>query len=267
MYMYNYYNKIKLIIQYELNYLMKYVDFCRQFESSNDPIRLRYGTNSVMNNRHDNFNSEDINSKNNGSYDIMQRNHIARQYVRNDSRGLTNNFNTSNTSSNQVIIESIRGPQTVSKMLQNNDKLSSDFNQRNSNMQNIEMIPFSNSTHHEDIESYMLHANLSKSQELQRVSQYIQSLPDFPIYDSTNEFQTFQDQEPIFFANEIQESISETKATSESASSPIPPPPPAPPDPPQEIMQKSSPTTGERIFNALRSVTSQSYIDASEFYK
>lgn len=51
------------------------------------------------------------------------------------------------------------------------------------------------------------------------------------------------------------------------ASSPVPPPPPAPPDPPKDKTPKNGLTTGERIFSALRSVTSQSYIDASEFYK
>lgn len=168
-----------------------------------------------------------------------------------------------------MIMESIYGPQTVSKMLQNSDELNGDHNRKNIDMQNIEMTPFKStvSGHQEDVDSYIFHGALSKSQDLQRVSQYIQSLPDFPVYEPVNEIQAYSSRESILFANAIQGSIGDdVKITSESASSPIPPPP-APPDPPQEISKKSSPTTGERIFSALRSVTTQSYIDASEFYK
>lgn len=171
-------------------------------------------------------------------------------------------MNSSNAS--QMIMESIYGPQIVSKMLQNSEELNGDLNRKNSEMQNIEMTPFTSaSSHQEDIDPYMFHGSLSKAQDLQRVSQYIQSLPDLPVYDSMNELQAH----PLLFGKTIQGSIGgETKVSSESASSPVPPPP-APPDPPQEIPKKSSPTTGEKIFSALRSVTSQSYIDASEFYK
>lgn len=168
-----------------------------------------------------------------------------------------------------MIMESIYGPQTISKMLQNSEELNGDLNRKNSDMQNIEMTPFKNTSgHQEDIDSYTFHSDLSKSHDLQRVSQYIQSLPDLPVYESMSELQTRSNRESILFASAIQESIvDETKIESESALSPIPPPP-APPDPsPQEITKKNSPTTGERIFSALRSVTSQSYIDASEFYK
>lgn len=213
--------------------------------------------------------SEDVN-RNYGGYEIVQRNHVVRSYARNDSRGLPNSLsatNSSNTAS-QMIMESIYGPQTVSKMLQNNDELNGDHNRKNSDTQNIEMTPFKSTvSDQEDVDPYIFHGALSKSQDFQRVSQYIQSLPDFPVYEPMNELQAYSNRESILFANAIQESIGdETKITSESASSPIPPPP-APPDPPQEIPKKSSPTTGERIFSALRSVTTQSYIDASEFYK
>lgn len=241
----------------------------RQFEPpSKDPARLRYGMSHPLDSRLD---SEDVN-RNYGGYEIVQRNHVARSYARNDSRGLPNSLSATNSSNaaSQMIMESIYGPQTVSKMLQNSDELNGDHNRKNiSDMQNIEMTPFKSavSSHQEDVDSYIFHGALSKSQDLQRVSQYIQSLPDFPVYpEPMNELQAYPSRESILFANAIQGSIGdETKIASESASSPVPPPP-APPDPPQEIPKKSSPTTGERIFSALRSVTTQSYIDASEFY-
>ncbi|GAB1862013.1 Synaptotagmin-12 [Camponotus japonicus] len=239
----------------------------RQFEHPPKDPRFRYGMSHSLDSRLD---SEDVN-RNYGGYEIVQRNHVARSYARNDPRGLPNSLSATNSSNaaSQMIMESIYGPQTVSKMLQNSDELNGDHNRKNSDMQNIEMTPFKSavSGHQEDVDSYIFHGALSKSQDLQRVSQYIQSLPDFPVYEPVNEIQAYSSRESILFANAIQGSIGDdAKITSEeSASSPIPPPP-APPDPPQEIPKKSSPTTGERIFSALRSVTTQSYIDASEFY-
>ncbi|XP_012528918.2 uncharacterized protein LOC105832480 [Monomorium pharaonis] len=246
----------------------------RQFEPpSKEPAWHRYGITAPPNNRHDKLNDEDA-SRSYGNYEIVQRNHVARPitYARNEPRGFPDSFNTTHSSNatNQMIMESIYGPQTISKMLQNSEELNADLNRKNSNMQNIEMTPFkSTSGHQEDVDPYAFHSDLSsKSHDLQRVSQYIQSLPDLPVYESVNELQARSNRESILFANAIQESIvDETKIASESAMSPVPPPPPAPPDPPsQEITKKTSPTTGERIFSALRSVTSQSYIDASEFY-
>ncbi|XP_058807672.1 uncharacterized protein LOC131673590 [Phymastichus coffea] len=76
--------------------------------------------------------------------------------------------------------------------------------------------------------------------DLDRITRYIQSLPD----------------SADFYDDEA--------ASDEPASSAAPPPPPPPPAPPDKADQE--PTTGERIFKALRAVTSQSYIDASEFY-
>ncbi|KAL6422250.1 hypothetical protein ACFW04_010924 [Cataglyphis niger] len=239
----------------------------RQFEHpSKDSIRLRYGMNHSLDSRLD---SEDIN-RNYGGYEIVQRNHVVRSYARNDSRGVSNSLSSATNSSNaasQMIMESIYGPQTVSKMLQNSDELNGDHNRKNSDTQNIEMTPFKSTVSDQEIvDPYVFHGALSKSQDFQRVSQYIQSLPDFPVYEPANELQAYANRESILFANAIHGSIEdETKITSESASSPIPPPP-APPDPPQDIPKKNSPTTGERIFSALRSVTTQSYIDASEFY-
>ncbi|XP_018397480.1 PREDICTED: uncharacterized protein LOC108775565 [Cyphomyrmex costatus] len=236
----------------------------RQFKSpSKEPAWLRYDINSSIDNCHDKINDEEIN-RSYDSYETVQRNYM-RPYARNESRGFPDNFNMTNSSANQIM-ESIYEPQTISKMLQNSEELNGDLNRKNSDMQNIEMTPFKTSDHQEDIDSYIFHSDLSKSHNLQRVSQYIQSLPDLPVYESINECQTRSNRESILFASAIQESIvDESKIASESILSPIPPPP-APPDPSQNITKKSSPTTGERIFSALRSVTSQSYIDASEFY-
>ncbi|RLU24754.1 hypothetical protein DMN91_002844 [Ooceraea biroi] len=241
----------------------------RQFEPPmKDSVRLKYGISPPMDNRHDGLENEDI-SRSYGNYDIVQRNHVARTYARNESRSLPASYSATNSSSSnvasQMIMESIYGPQTVSKMLQNSEELNGDLNRKSSNLQNsIEMTPFKSMStgHQHDMDLYGFHSGLSKAQDLQRVSQYIQSLPDLPIYEPLNELQARPSRE--LFASTIQGGV-ETKIAGESTSSPVPPPPPAPPDPPQEITKKS-PTTGERIFSALRSVTSQSYIDASEFY-
>ncbi|XP_011641005.1 uncharacterized protein LOC105429607 isoform X2 [Pogonomyrmex barbatus] len=240
----------------------------RQFEPpSKEPSAwLRYGINPPL---EDKLNDENVN-RSYGNYEIVQKNHVSRPYARNEPREFPDNFNSTNSlnATNQMMMESTYGPQTVSKMLQSSEELNGDLNRKNSDIQNIEMTPFKNTSgHQENIDPYIFHSSLSKSHDLQRVSQYIQSLPDLPVYESMNELQTRPNREPILFTSAIQGSIvDETKMASESVSSPIPPPPPAPPDPSQEITKKSSPTTGERIFSALRSVTSQSYIDASEFY-
>jgi len=241
----------------------------RQFEPPvKDSVRLKYGISPSVDNRHDGLEENEDISRSYGNYDIVQRNHVARTYARNESRNLPVSYNATNSANvaSQMIMESIYGPQTVSKMLQNSEELNGDLNRKSDDLQIIEMIPFKTSTsHQQEMDLYAFHGGLSKAQDLQRVSQYIQSLPDLPVYESMNELQAHPSRESILFTSAIQED--ETKVSGlESASSPVPPPP-APPDPPQEIAKKSSPTTGERIFSALRSVTSQSYIDASEFYK
>lgn len=110
----------------------------------------------------------------------------------------------------------------------------------------------------------------ASSNKLQRVSQYIQSLPDRPIID------TVAPSDKVIACLEEQavstpDSGSPT-VQSEETSSPIPPPPPAPPDPPIHsltdlLLKKDGQTTGEKIFSVLRSFTSQSYIDTAEFCK
>lgn len=99
-------------------------------------------------------------------------------------------------------------------------------------------------------------------QDLERISRYIQSLPDAtdqPSSPTAGFYETRAGDEGD------DEDEGDEDEVEEGAASPAAPPPPAPPDPGKE--DSSKPTTGEKIFQALRAVTSQSYIDASEFYK
>lgn len=241
----------------------------RQFEASN-----RYN----VHNAPPTVTSLDVKASNEessyGGYDLVQRTHqLRQQHARNDSRGSPSSFglaNHSNSTTSQTIMESIYGPQTLCKMLQNAQNLENELDRRGNDVQSIEMTPFRGSTLQDDVgTSYLYHDNSSNA-GLQRVSQYIQSLPDHPAFDAINDHASIghQDREQILYTEDVQGQIinSSKHINSESASSPVPPPP-APPDPPTDVLKKNGPTTGERIFNALRSVTSQSYIDASEFYK
>lgn len=202
-----------------------------------------------------------------GSYDIVQRNNTI-QHVRNDSKGLNNGFGLQKcpNTTPQTVRESMYRAHTVSKMLQNAQNLSNNLSQKVNEMQSIEMIPFRNSKFVEEssLGTYNLHSSPSKIQGLQRVSQYIQSLPDRPTYQSPHYHLSHREHEEYLLHID---SLPSPNEVVDIASSPVPPP--APPDPPnsESLLRKSNPTTGERIFNALRSVTSQSYIDASEFYK
>ena len=203
-----------------------------------------------------------------GSYDIVQINNSVRQHMRNESRGHNNSFalqNCANTTT-QTVMETIYRPQTASKMLQSAHDLSNNTSQKVNEMQSIEMIPFRSNTpvQEDSLENYSLHSSPTKLQGLQRVSQYIQSLPDRPSYEVSHNHVSYHDHEQFYMD---MESMSSPDAVVDNASSPVPPP--APPDPPNSgsSLRENGPTTGERIFNALRSVTSQSYIDASEFYK
>ncbi|XP_044018276.1 uncharacterized protein LOC122859021 isoform X2 [Aphidius gifuensis] len=127
---------------------------------------------------------------------------------------------------------------------------------------------FKNSSKSQEELSYHITDNF-KEQGLQRVSQYIQSLPDLPIYDTIDDHcddehdDTKQTTYHDYFNNHQSNGNNDDKFSYNSV------PPPAPPDPINhhlDIHTKNTPTTGERIFSALRSVSSQSYIDASEFY-
>ncbi|XP_066593086.1 uncharacterized protein Syt12 isoform X2 [Prorops nasuta] len=189
-------------------------------------------------------------SQNAFQYDVISRSTV-RTHVRNDSRA-SNSFTITDAqnSTNQMIMD-IYGQQIMSKMWQCSQELDNGIER---NEQSIEMTPFKATNHQDELAApYLFYDTPSKTEDLQRVSQYIQSLPDHP-YEALNNHSMYVD-----------ESNGSTKVSNESASSPVPPPP-APPDPPQDSLKKNGPTTGERIFSALRSVTSQSYIDASEFY-
>ncbi|XP_076236841.1 uncharacterized protein LOC143180768 [Calliopsis andreniformis] len=231
----------------------------RQFEV--ESTRIRYGVHGAPISTLDGKDDEDGNTSY-GSYDIIQS-HMIRQHVRNDSRGSPSSFGMTNSSNagSQTVMGSIYGPEALSKMLQSTQSLGNDLDHKSNEMQSIEMTPFRSSSFQDDIGSSYL---FRESQGLQKVSQYIQSLPDLPIYDTMNELSLIQDQNHVLYDDTIPEAINAMKISSESASSPVPPPP-APPDPPKDVPKKNGLTTGERIFNALRLVTSQSYIDASEF--
>lgn len=236
----------------------------RQFDTGLESTRIRYGVHGVPIATLDGKGDEDNNTSY-GSYDIVQRNHIIRQHVRNDSRSSPSSFDMTNSSNaaSQTIMGSIYGSEELSKMLRSTQSLGNDLDRKSNEMQSIEMTPFTSSSLQDDISPCYL---FRENQGLQKVSQYIQSLPDLPIYDSINELGLHRDQDRILYDDTIQTSINALKVNSEAASSPIPPPP-APPDPPKDVPKKNGQTTGERIFNALRLVTSHSYIDASEFYK
>ncbi|XP_076760783.1 uncharacterized protein LOC143429184 [Xylocopa sonorina] len=240
----------------------------RQFDGNVESTRIRYGVHGVPIATLDDKGEEEENTSY-GSYDIVQRSHMIRQHVRNDSRGSPSSFGMTNSSNaaSQTIVGSIYRSEELSKMLQSTQSLGNDLDRKSNEMQSIEMTPFRSSSLQEDIGSSYL---FRESEGLQKVSQYIQSLPDLPIYETINELGLGEHQDAcctdhMLYGDTIQESISAMKVNSESASSPVPPPP-APPDPPKDVPKKNGLTTGERIFNALRLVTSQSYIDASEFF-
>ncbi|XP_043259386.1 uncharacterized protein LOC122401370 [Colletes gigas] len=236
----------------------------RQFDANMESTRIRYGVDGAPIATLDGKGDEESNTSY-GSYDIVQRSHMIRQHVRNDSRVTQSSFGMTNSSNaaSQTIMESIYGHEALSKMLQSTQNLGNNLDHKSNELQSIEMTPFrSSNVLQDDIGSSYL---FRESQGLQKVSQYIQSLPDLPIYDSMNELARQQDQEHVLYDDTIPESIDGLKFNSESASSPVPPPP-APPDPPKDVPKKNGPTTGEKIFNAFRLVTSQSYIDASKFY-
>ncbi|XP_051171205.1 uncharacterized protein LOC127288043 [Leptopilina boulardi] len=245
----------------------------RQYDHVDEPAKIRYSvegapiTEHELNLEYDDHDHFCRGPRPYGSYDIVQRNNTARQHLKNDSRGLNSDFESQNCSNNttQLIMDSMYRSQNVSKILQNAQDLSNNLTQKMSKMQSIEMIPFRNSKtiDKNSLGNYSLQSCPTKLQGLQRVSQYIQSLPDRSTYEMTHNQLTHHEHDELFLNIE---SLPSPNEVVDNASSPVPPP--APPDPSnsESRLRKRSPTTGERIFNALRSVTSQSYIDASEFY-
>lgn len=212
----------------------------RQFDASVESTTIRYGVDGVPIATLDGKEDEDGNTSY-GSYNIVQRSHTIRQHVRNDSRATPSSFGMTNSTNaaSQTTMESIYGPEALSKMLQSTQSLGNELDHKSNEMQSIEMTPFRSSSLQDDIGSSYLYRES-------------QGLP-------------LQDQEHVLYDDTTPESINAMKFNNESASSPVPPPP-APPDPPKDVPKKNGPTTGESIFNALRLVTSQSYIDASKFY-
>lgn len=209
------------------------------------------------------------------------------QHAENNGRG--DSYDLHNSSAHRTIMESIYGPQAmIAKLhIHNSENWPIDSRSRSSDEspQSIEMTPYSQKSSNFDKEEQHSRQEsrdiLTKVQ--QRVSQYIESLPDLAdAYDTASTESSSvgvpgtgqDDQEAMYrrldqLHHDYHQDVSsiDRRATQMTSESP-PPPPPAPPDVPRDLVgQSSAPTTGERIFSALRSVTSQSYIDASEFYK
>lgn len=161
------------------------------------------------------------------------------------------------SSTAQTIMESIYGPQAASKMLQAAQNSTEIISAQNQLKDGIEMTPF-RVQHTAEVGA----GGLGK----QNVSQIVQTNQTalYSIYAAQNSVPINQQEHKTIPQNQ-------SKARGAGAITISQVPPPAPPDPSNEgnnaVLRKNGPTTGERIFNALRSVTSQSYIDASEFYK
>ncbi|XP_046430663.1 uncharacterized protein LOC124184703 [Neodiprion fabricii] len=189
------------------------------------------------------------------------------------------------SSTAQTIMESIYGPQAASKMLQNGQNgtetscCNSQGGGSSQNQSLIEMTPFraqlQNVPEGEAGASHTIgHNTMAKSQGFQNASQMMQSKQPaiYSFYAGQNSQTTAQDHKTISQSTSKGRGLQDNASVSSLLSDnphPGPVPPPAPPDPPNgghSTLRKNGPTTGERIFNALRSVTSQSYIDASEFY-
>ncbi|KZC07584.1 Synaptotagmin-12 [Dufourea novaeangliae] len=238
----------------------------RQFDGNVEPsTRIRYSVHGSPMTTMDDKDDEDSNMSY-GSYDIVQRSHMLRQHARNDTRVSPSGYGmtSSTNAASQTIIEPMYGPAALSKMLQSTQSLGNDLDRKSNETQSIEMTPFRSYSLQDDIDTSYLGR---ESQGLQKVSQYIRSLPDLPIYDSMNELELHQNQDHVMYDDDtIAEPINGMNFNSDSTPSPVPPPPPAPPDPLQDVPKKDGQTTGERIFNALRLVTSQGYMDGSKFY-
>ena len=266
----------------------------RQFElkaEENTPMRFTISDQLIENQ----FDQQDTTNSSNGDYNqLNQQSH--NRHTRKESRGIQANFNTQNTgnSTAQTIMESIYGTHAVTKLLHNSQNWPNDYTRKAStDPGNIEMTSYFRNSGNSQTDYGMHSGNSTKAQGLQRVSQYIESLPDLPgIYDSMSDIQSRDDEDEAMYKRLDDDGDADGEGDDERLTgdeerdsdnqelninrgrnvqlipSPVPPPP-APPDPRNsgDVGRKNSPTTGERIFSALRSVTSQSYIDASEFYK
>ncbi|XP_033215383.1 uncharacterized protein LOC117171857 [Belonocnema kinseyi] len=243
----------------------------KEYDHVDEPAKIRYSVQGAPiskhelkfeYNDHDNFCQA---SQPYGSYDIVQRNSAARQHTMHESTEISRSFGLRNCNNitTQTSIDSICRPQTVSKILQNAQVLSNHLTQKVNEIQNIEMVPFRTPVQEDSLGNYSLHSSPTKLQGLQRVSEYIQNLPDRSMYDTSHNHLSYHEHEGFFRDIHF---MTSPNGVVEKTTSFVPPP--ALPNPPNSgtMLRKNGPTTGERIFNALRSVTSQSYIDASEFY-
>ncbi|XP_076641259.1 uncharacterized protein LOC143352547 [Halictus rubicundus] len=203
----------------------------RQFDTGMEPSMVHYGWHGPMGTM--NGNMEEDRSGSYGGYDMLQRNHMV--------------------TISQSVMEPVYEPGSLPKMQQSTENLG-----KNNELQSMEMKPFRSYSLQDDIDSSYL---FRESQGWQKVSQYIRSLPDLPVYDTMNEL----DQDHVLFDDTIPESINMMNFTSDATPSPVPPP--APPDPLQDVPKKNGKITGERIFNALRMFTIGNSIDKSKFYK
>ncbi|XP_078049750.1 uncharacterized protein LOC144476542 isoform X2 [Augochlora pura] len=228
-------------LQYELEEERRQQDnMCspyRQFDNSMESNRVRGRMLSGSLGNLDGKVEDDSNDVY-GNYDIIQRNHMV--------------------TISQSVMEPVYEPGALPKMLQSTQNLGDDLDRKNNELQSIEMKPFRSCSLQDDIDSSYL---FRESQGLQKVSQYIRSLPVLPVYDTMNEL----DQDHGFFDDAIPESINMMNFNSDSTPSPVPPPP-APPDPLQDVPKKNGKTTGEMIFNALKLFTLHNSIDQSKFY-
>ncbi|XP_043289870.1 uncharacterized protein [Venturia canescens] len=202
--------------------------------------------------------------------------------------GRVDGIDLHNSSAHRTIMESIYGPQAMlAKLhLQNSDNWPIDSRSRSSDEspQSIEMTPYlqKSSSFDKDEQHPRSESRDILAKVQQRVSQYIESLPDLAdVYDTASTESSSvgvpssrqDEQETIYrrlddLHHDYHKDVTSIdRGTNQLTSDSPPPPPPAPPDVARDLIgHNSAPTTGERIFSALRSVTSQSYIDASEFY-
>ncbi|XP_076224600.1 uncharacterized protein LOC116427947 isoform X2 [Nomia melanderi] len=227
-------------LRYELEEERRKENRCspyRQFDAVESSARMRYGVHGGQMSNLDGKVEED-NSTGYGGHEINQRNHMV--------------------TISQTVVEPMFKPGALPKMLHSTQSLGNEHEHKSNEMQSIEMKPFRSCSLQDNIDTSYL---FWESQGLQKVSQYIRSLPDRPIYDPMNEL----DEDHVLYDDTIAEPINVMNFNTDSTPSPVPPPP-APPDPLQDVPKKNGKITGERIFNALRLSTLQNYIDPSKFY-
>lgn len=233
-----------------------------QYDNVKDPAELGYTVpSSQLDGRVIRIHSKTSRSNlTDSSHTGMPKNlYYTHKHIKNDSRGSFDNFNfvNSDDAREQMLIGSNHSSRVITKLLRNSEIHSNDVRRRNENTQNIEMSTFRDSNVLQNEVNCLIRGN-TKIQGSQRVSQYIQSLPHVINDDSLNneaKYDQTRDEGGII-SGERGRSLNHVRPST-----------PLEPSSSMKILRKDELTTGERIFRALRSVTSQSYIDASEFYK